>query len=73
MAWCRLGGKPLSEPVMVSLLRHICITQPQWDNANSNLYMEFNEGTVFLNLMNIRSTFSGQYNTVICHALSRIA
>ena len=30
MAWCRSGDKPLSEPMMVSLLTHICVTQPQW-------------------------------------------
>ena len=30
MAWRRLGDKPLSEPVMFSLLTHICITRPQW-------------------------------------------
>ena len=30
MAWCHLGDKPLSEPKMVSLLTHICITCPQW-------------------------------------------
>ena len=30
MAWRRPGDKPLSEPVMVSLLTHICVTQPQW-------------------------------------------
>ena len=30
MAWCRPGTKPLSEPVMVSLLTHICVTRPQW-------------------------------------------
>ena len=30
MAWCRPGNKPLSEPVMVSLLAHICVTRPQW-------------------------------------------
>ena len=30
MAWCQPGSKPLSEPMMVSLLMHICITQPQW-------------------------------------------
>ena len=30
MVWCRPGGKPLSEPVMVSLLTHICVTRPQW-------------------------------------------
>ena len=29
MAWCRPGNKPLSEPMMVNLLTHICITQPQ--------------------------------------------
>ena len=30
MAWHRSGDKPLSEPMMVSLLMHICVTQPQW-------------------------------------------
>ena len=29
MAWRRSGDKPLSEPVMVSLLTHICVTRPQ--------------------------------------------
>ena len=32
MAWRRPGDKPSSEPVMVSLLMHICVTQPQWVN-----------------------------------------
>ena len=30
MSWRRPGDKPLSEPVMVSLLTHICVTRPQW-------------------------------------------
>ena len=30
MAWCRPGDKPLSEPMMVYLLTHICVTRPQW-------------------------------------------
>ena len=30
MAWRRSGGKPLSEPMMVILLTHICVTRPQW-------------------------------------------
>ena len=30
MAWRRTGDKPLSEPMMVSLLTHICVTRPQW-------------------------------------------
>ena len=29
MAWRRLGDKPLSEPMMVGLLTHICVTRPQ--------------------------------------------
>ena len=32
MAWRRPGYKPLSEPMMVSLLTHICVTRPQWVN-----------------------------------------
>ena len=30
MAWRRPGDKPLSKPVMVKLLMHISVTQPQW-------------------------------------------
>ena len=30
MAWRRPGDKPLSEPLLVSLLTHICVTRPQW-------------------------------------------
>ena len=33
MAWRRPGDKPLSEPMMVSLLTHICVTRPQWVNT----------------------------------------
>ena len=33
MAWRRPGNKPLSEPMMVSLLMHICVTRPQWVNS----------------------------------------
>ena len=30
MAWRRPGDKPLSEPMVVSLPTHICVTRPQW-------------------------------------------
>ena len=33
MAWRRPGDKPLSEPMMGSLLTHICVTRPQWVNV----------------------------------------
>ena len=34
MAWRRPGGKPLSEPVVVNLMTHICVTRPQWVNPD---------------------------------------
>ena len=30
MTWHQPGDKPLSEPMMVNLLTHICVTLPQW-------------------------------------------
>ena len=35
MAWRRPGDNPLSEPMMVILLTHICVTRPQWVNTFS--------------------------------------
>ena len=35
MAWRRSGDKPLSEPMMVSLPTHICVTRPQWVNIEN--------------------------------------
>ena len=32
MAWCRSDDEPLSEPIMVNLLTHICVTRLQWVN-----------------------------------------
>ena len=32
IAWRRPGDKPLSEPMMASLLTHIWVTRPQWVN-----------------------------------------
>ena len=36
MAWRRPGDKPLSEPMVVNLSTHICVTRPQWVNERSN-------------------------------------
>ena len=30
MAWRRPGDKPLSEPIMLSSLTHVCVTRPYW-------------------------------------------
>ena len=37
MAWLPPGNKPLSEPMMVSLSTHICVTQPQWVHVNPSM------------------------------------
>ena len=34
MAWRRPGDNPLSEPMMVGLPTHICVTRPQWVNKS---------------------------------------
>ena len=41
MAWRRPGDKPLSAPMMVNLLTHICVTRPQWviPHNNKNAYL----------------------------------
>ena len=36
MAWRRPGDKPLSEPMLVRSLTHICVTRPQWVNVYWN-------------------------------------
>ena len=33
MAWRRIGDKPLSEPMIVNLRTHICVTRSQWVKA----------------------------------------
>ena len=38
MAWRWPGDKPLSEPMMVSLLTHICVTWPQWVHSHWTIY-----------------------------------
>ena len=38
MGWRRLGDKPLSEPMMVRLPTHICVTRSQWAKASTREY-----------------------------------
>ena len=41
MAWGWPGDKPLSEPMVVSLLTHICVTRPQWVKSYDLVYLEY--------------------------------
>ena len=48
MAWRRPGDKPLSEPMMICLLTHICVTRPQWVNMTRvQCFMEYAHSHVF--------------------------
>ena len=40
MAWCGRGDKPLSEPMIVSLLTHICVAWPQWVKCQSLIHIQ---------------------------------
>ena len=57
MAWRRPGGKPLSEPMMISLLTHLCVTQPQWVNRHSADNCDVSFVIKFLRLQMILNTF----------------
>ena len=46
MVWCRPGDKPLSEPMLVSLPTHICVTRPHWVKAVS-VFLWQNVGTKY--------------------------
>ena len=39
MAWRRSGDKPLSEPMLIILPTHICVTRPQWVKWCSTIFM----------------------------------
>ena len=45
MAWRRSGDKPLSEPMVVSFLAHICVTRPQW--VKSTMHILFRQLYLF--------------------------
>ena len=53
MDWRRPGNKSLSEPMMVNLLTHICITQPHWVNSLVPGRFEWNFRKVILKLISL--------------------
>ena len=57
MAWRRSGDKPLSEPMMVSLPTHICVTPPQWVNTSNNSSTLLLEHVCYLKINHFRSRY----------------
>ena len=68
MAWRRPGNKPLSEPMLVRSLTHICITRPQWvkDAVEESLW-NFAHSTAAVLLWNVRNFVVIWYPTVESH------
>ena len=47
MAWHWPGNKPLSEPMIVILLMHVCVTQPQWVKHNPGQVLSQNQPLLY--------------------------
>ena len=55
MAWRRPGDKPLSEPMMVSLLTNICATRPQWVKQHHYYILSMLLHDIYLSLQALSS------------------
>ena len=67
MAWRRPGDKPLSEPMMVVLPTHICVTRPQWVQGTL-MMIHFNICHVCLKII----SFQFMVNSLLEMFLSRL-
>ena len=65
MAWHRPGDKPLSEPMMVVLPTHICVTRPQWVNPLAPGRSGRDFKNAILNLVSLISIFRSSYDDTI--------
>ena len=64
MAWCRPGDKQLSEPIVVILLTHICVTRTQWYNTVIITSMAVTELTKFISRPSFRGNSAGDVKYV---------
>ena len=80
MAWYLRGDKPLSEPMMGSLLMHICVPLPQWVNSlwHSSAIWQHRSGSTLVQIMAWCLMAPGHYlnqcwlliNRVLCNTLN---
>ena len=61
MAWRRPGDKPLSEPMLVISLTHICVTRPQWVNHTALNDIHFQGCACSIYEMHMLTNWSQQY------------
>ena len=48
MTWCRQGDRPLSEPMLVRLSTHGCVTRPQWGKIDCVIVWNHIQASVML-------------------------
>ena len=72
MAWRQPGDKPLSEPLMVRLLMHTCVTQPQWVKNNERIMVnprpQILQGQCYIQSCNgtiLHLLISVKYSTIV--------
>ena len=77
MAWRRPGDKPLSEPMMFSLLTHICITRPQWVNNSAldknrrMVTIKFSKSNWFFSWNKRKFRILHAYVRVLCYQINK--
>ena len=62
MAWRQLGDKPLSEPMIVRLPTHICVTWPQWVICQFSIWL-----TCFLCCSDVLCNFMFYWTMIYKH------
>ena len=71
MAWRRSGDTPLSEPMMVCLPTHICVTRPQWVKMRIGRYIKYRNITPHanMNVWNLPIDPNSQWNISYCFSV----
>ena len=65
IAWRWPGNKPLSEPMLVRSLTHICVTRPQWFNSSGAETGIFWKNWVRTIAANVTATCVARFSTVM--------
>ena len=74
MAWSRPGDKPLSEPMMVSLLTHICVTRPQWVNpGHAEFYFRKYNNIFAFSMISQHWDGTGSLNPSLCETRNHLS
>ena len=65
MAWRRRGDKPLSEPMLIFVPTHICVTRPQWVNDILS-HFETTVQNSMIKGVNLSSDYQKKYAVCSC-------